>query len=137
MKRYFFFLFFLAGLNATAQHALVRQSVEDDGQNLSVAFDFSQRGTLRHFQRRFEVPNWSKAQKQTLLRHLVDSLGLPPEAADVALLDDAVPADAEPLAALEPAAAAVPVGEARRVVVPRTPCAPARTRNARTSVVVP
>lgn len=137
MKRCSFLFFFLLALSATAQRTVVRQSVEDDGQALVVEFDYTQRGTLRQFRRTFDVQDRTRAEKQVLLQHLVDSLGLPPEAADVALLDEEVPSPTDPLATVAVPGAAVwtepvPAREAHQPMpVLRSPCPANRNRNVR------
>lgn len=133
MNCFCLFVFLFASLHVAAQRQLVRQSIEDDGRQLVVEFDFEQRGTRRHFHRTFDVQEFSKSQKQALLQHLVDSLQLPREAAEVALLDGPVPTEPDALAAAEPE---VPAGRESLPEVPAKAEAPSPRAGYRKAAVL-
>jgi|GEM_PF-7099368 len=116
MKAALLFFFIASSLLASAQQRVLRKSIDDNGRKLVVEIDLDRAGQPVQYRGRFDVTHLGKSEKQTLLNHILDSLGMPRHVDEVALLDEVTE---EPEAVgPEPIPSPLPQPRLRRALAP-------------------
>lgn len=76
----FIFIFSAISLNIAAQEKnKIDKSIDNNGKIMLVKINASTNGKHVHYKKSFEVNGLNKIQKDSIVNHILDSLGLPPD----------------------------------------------------------